>query len=154
MPPEYVEDCLEAGGSRIEQLANNFAAALLIPESSLDACEDWSHLSPEALVYRLNSVANHLSVTSSALRWRLAALGKLKSTQAKAIPEEALGNNGHDAPQGELPELFSGPFIDVMGRAIDQGRVSVRRLAGLVDMTIEDLDALFAGHGVQFPSSL
>ena len=154
MPPEYVEESLETGGSRIEQLANNFAAALLMPESSLDAGDDWSHLSAEALVSCLNTVADHLSVTSSALLWRLTALGKLKSAQAKAIPEEALRNNGHDAPQGELPELFSGPFIDVMGRAIDQGRVSVRRLAGLLDMTIEDLDALFAGHGVEYPSSL
>ena len=154
MPPEYAEESVETGGSRIEQLANSFAAALLMPESSLDAGDDWSQLSAEALVSCLNTVADHLSVTSSALRWRLAALGKLKSAQAKAIPEEALRNNGHDTPQGELPELFSGPFIDVMGRAIDQGRVSVRRLAGLLDMTIEDLDALFACHGVENPSSL
>ena len=154
MPPEYAEESLETGGSRVEQLANNFAATVLMPESSVDQGDDWPRLDGDKLVSRLNAVADRLSVTSSALRWRLVALSKLKAAQARAIPEEALRNNGHKTPQGELPDLFSHLFIKVMGRAIEQGRVSVRRLAGLLDMPIEDLGALFARHGVDCPFDL
>jgi len=47
--------------------------------------------------------------------------------------------------------LFSRPFMDVLGLAIDEGRVSVRRAAGLLDLTVEDLAELFAAHGVRSP---
>ena len=39
--------------------------------------------------------------------------------------------------------------MDVLGLAIDEGRVSVRRAAGLLDLTVEDLAELFAAHGVR-----
>ena len=154
MPPEYAEESRETGGNRVEQLANNFAGALLMPEASVGRSEDWSRLDNDKLVSCLNAVADHLSVTSSALRWRLVALGKLKSGQAKAIPESALRNNGHVATLDELPDLFSNLFIDVMGKAIDQGLVSVRRMAELLDTPIEELEALFANHGAAHPSGL
>ncbi|MCY4441865.1 MAG: hypothetical protein OXE53_16865 [Deltaproteobacteria bacterium] len=35
-----------------------------------------------------------------------------------------------------------------MAAAIDQGHVSVRRAAALVGLPIEDLEELFAAHGV------
>ena len=118
-----------------------------MPESSVDREAEWLRLDDDMLVSRLNAAADRLSVTSSALRWRLAALGRLKPGRAKAIPESALRNNGHPVSHDMLPDLFSDPFIDVMGRAIDQGLVSVRRMAGLLNMTIEELEDLFAEHG-------
>ena len=151
MPPEHVEENLERGGGRVEQLANNFAAALLMPENSVRQVENWRHLSDEKLIGRLNRLADDLAVTSSALRWRLVALGCLKSERANAIPEAALRNNGHDEPSGDLPELFSKMFMDVMGKAIEEGYVSVRRLAILLDLPVEDLAGLFASHGLDHP---
>lgn len=148
MPPEHMEESLDTGGNRVEQLANNFAGALLMPESSVDRGEKWSSLDDGELVSRLNATADRLSVTSSALRWRLVALGKLKPGRAKAIPELALRNNGHSTINGEMPELFSSLFIEVMGRAIDQGLVSVRRMAELLDMPIDELEVLFTDHDV------
>ena len=127
MPPAYAEERLETGGSRVEQLANNFAAAVLMPEGSVDRVDDWQRLSGEELIACLNTVADDLSVTSSALRWRLVALDKLKSAQASAIPEAALRNNGHDTPRVDPPALFSKPFMEVMGLAVDKGHVSVRQ---------------------------
>ncbi len=154
LPPAYAEERRETGGSRVEQLANNFAAAVLMPESSVDQVDDWQRLSREELVSCLNTLADDLSVTSSALRWRLVALDKLKSAQAGAIPEAALRNNGHDTPRVDPPTLFSKPFMEVMGLAIDKGHVSVRRLAGLLDLTLEDLAELFARHSVEYPVDL
>ena len=154
MPPEHVEENLETGGGRVEQLANNFAAALLMPESSVAQAQPWQHLRDEELVLHLNALADDLAVTSSALRWRLVTLGIMKSERGKAIPEAALRNNGHDEPLGDPPELFSKTFMDVMGRAIDDGYVSVRRLASLLDLPVEDLAGLFAKYGLDHPVNL
>ena len=154
MPPAHVEENRETGGGRVEQLANNFAAALLMPASSVAQVQPWQHLCDEDLVLRLNALADDLAVTSSALRWRLAALGVLKSQRAKALPEAALRNNGHDKPPGDVPELFSRTFMDVMGRAAEQGCISVRRLASLLDLAVEDLAGLFSQHGLDHPADL
>ena len=154
IPPQYAEESRETGGNRVEQLANNFAAALLMPESRVAQVEDWQHLNDQELIASLNALADDLAVTSSALRWRLVALGQLKSERARAIPEAALRNNGHDMPHGDSPDLFSKRFMKVMGRAVDKGHLSVRRLANLLDMTIEDIADLFARHGVSHPINL
>ena len=148
MPPEHVEETLETGGNRVEQLANSFAGAVLMPKDATDRVDDWESLGDRELVACLNSVADDLSVTSSALRWRLAALGKLKQARARVIPEAALRNNGHAGVERRRPELFSKPFMEVMARAIDGGFVSIRRAAGLLDLTVEDLAELFKSNDV------
>ena len=70
MPPEHSEEAMETGGNRVERLANNFAAAALMPAGELKRFGAWSNLSEEELIARLNAAADELHVTSSALRWR------------------------------------------------------------------------------------
>ena len=82
MPPEHSEAAQETGGNRVEQLANNFAAAVLMPSASLRRFGGWADLAEEELIRRLNAAADELHVTSSALRWRLVALGELKPAAA------------------------------------------------------------------------
>ena len=147
MPPEHVENALETGGGRVEQLANSFAAAVLMPKATLRKYEDWEHLDMENLISRLNHVAEELEVTSSALRWRLVGLRQLTAKKARAVPETALRHNGRE-PSAELPPLFSVPFLAVISQAIDRGFLSVRRAASLTRLTIEDLEDLFIAHGV------
>ncbi len=154
MPPEHAEAVRETGGNRVEQLANNFAAAALMPAAVLRRFGGWAELAEEALIRRLNAAAVELHVTSSALRWRLVALGELKPAAARALPEVALRNNGRTEAETPSPALFSRPFMKVMGLAIDQGLVSVRRMAGLLDVTIEGLAKLFASHGFERPVEL
>ncbi len=154
MPPEHAEDALETGGNRVEQLANNFASAILMPTPVLDRFGDWSALAEGELAGRLNAVADELQVTSSALKWRLVALGRLKPAVAKSIPDAALRNNGHEVISTNPPPLYSKPFMQVIALAVEQGRVSARRAAGLVDQTVDDLTDLFATHGVQPPVEL
>lgn len=149
MPPAHAEETVETSRKRVEQLANSFAGAVLMPEAAVDRGGEWERLADENLISRLNSVADDLSVSSSALKWRLVALGKLKRAKALALPEEALRNNGHDSVMGSPLALFSKPFVEVMGRAIDNGYVSIRRAAGLLDLTVEDLGELFAAHGIE-----
>ena len=154
MPPEYIEDASDFGGSRVEQLANNFAAAVLMPSSALGEFDRCAAFTNDELVTRLNAVADELQVTSSALRWRLAALRRLTKVRARAIPESALRNNGREAPSRELPALFSKPFAELLAEALERGYISHRRAASLCGVTIDDLEDLFAAHGVVYAIKL
>lgn len=153
MPPKHVENVGEFGGNRVEQLANNFAAAVLMPKAALEPLGDWNMLNMDGLITRLNSVADELEVTSSALRWRLVALRQLNKAKARSISEAALRNNGRQ-PSATSPPLFSKSFVEVMAKAIDQGHISVRRAAALVNLTMEDLGELFSTHGVDHAINL
>ena len=150
MPPAHVEEARDFGGNRVDQLANSFASALLMPRRVVESYGDWSRLDGSSLIARLNAVANELGVTSSALRWRLVALRHLTKAKARVIPEAALRNNGKLEKGAESkPPLFSKPFAEVVGTAIDRGHVSVRRAAKLVGLPIEGLGELFAAHGLE-----
>ena len=152
MPPEHSEEINGIGRNRVEQLANNFAGAVLMPTGVLELFGQWSHLSQDDLIARLNWVADRLQVSSSALRWRLAALGEVSQQVARSLPEDRLAYNGREATEGHPPARFSRPFMRVIGGAIDRGLVSVRRAARLLDLTVEDLADTFAAH--QVPCSM
>ena len=63
-------------------------------------------------------------------------------------------NNGRENNLVAPPALFSRPFMEVVATAIDHGHISVRRAAVLVGLPIEDLQVLFAAHGVDFAIDL
>jgi XRE family transcriptional regulator, fatty acid utilization regulator len=159
MPPEHVEDVEPKRRSRVEQLADNFAAAVLMPTAVLKRFGDWSvfaaEAKPDALIARLNEVADELQVTSSALRWRLVAMDRLDRALATRLPEAKLRNNGHGrARDGSPPPLFSKRFVEVIGCAIDEGCVAVRRVSYLLGLSIDDLADVFTAHGVEAPFDL
>ena len=94
MPPKYSEEAMETGGDRAEQLANNFASALLMPAATLAQFGSWSELDRNELIKKLNAVATELHVTASALKWRLVALGELKRSMARSLPDAELRKTG------------------------------------------------------------
>lgn len=162
MPPAHSERATTTGGNRVEQLANNFAGALLMPAEVIRRRGPWSGLDESALVERLNRVADELQVTSSALRWRLVALKQLSKSASASLPEAALRNNGR--PSVEMknggiqaekpPPRFSRRFAEVMARAVDKGLISLRRTASLLDCPVEGVGDLFAEHGFKRPVEL
>ncbi len=154
LPPKHCEEVLETGGNRAEQLANNFAAAVLMPAATLDRRGDWGTLGEDRLITQLNAVADELHVPSSALRWRLVALGHLRHSVARSLAEPALCNNGRRVATGAMPALYSKPFVEVLSLAIKGGHVSMRRVAGLLDRAVDELTDLFAPHGVELPVEL
>jgi len=154
IPPKRSETPRPTKGDRAEQLANSFASALLMPTATLERHGEWFFPAQQALVARLNSTANELRVTSSALRWRLVALGKLNRATAKSLPEDALRNNGGTTAPGKTPPPFSKPFVQALAHAVRTGHVSVRRMASLLNMTADSLPDLFAAHGLPDPTRL
>jgi Zn-dependent peptidase ImmA (M78 family)/DNA-binding XRE family transcriptional regulator len=145
MPPEHVEDASEHSKIRVEQLANNFASGVLMPAAVID------QLGPVRgeIATWLNDKAEALQVTATALKWRLVALGRLDASQANRIPDAALRNNGRDVAGREPPPLYSKAFMEVIALAINEGQMSVRKAADLLDMTIDDLTNLCATYGVE-----
>ncbi len=165
MPPERIEDNSETGRrSRVEQLADCFAAGLLMPRKAVEAAARWKELRGDALPATLNATADRLGVSSLALKWRLVSLGLIERATEKLISGDALRNNGRpngrqaglfgDAPEGDRPPLFSRKFVEIVARAIDEGRVSTRKIAGLLNLAVDDLEELFAQHGVPAPYEL
>jgi Zn-dependent peptidase ImmA (M78 family) len=152
MPPEYAEEAREVGGTRVEQLANNFAGAVLMPRDLLAKHGEWTGVSDEELTAKLKAVSAELQVSVSGLKWRLVALGKLKPARARSMADAALRQSRRK--DEAKPPLLSRPFMEVLGLAIDQGRVSVRRAADLLDLTVEDLSELFTAHGAEPPADL
>ena len=156
MPPGHIEDATETGGAnRVEQLANAFASALLMPARIIEGAADWRTLRGEALIARLNATADRLEVTATALLWRLVSLGLLERADVRAVPAASLRFNGRPAkPQGVALPLFSKRFAEIVARAVDEGRVSTRKIAALLGFSVDDLGDLFAAHGVPAPYEL
>ncbi len=78
-------------------------------------------------------------------------MGRISAQAARTIPDAALRNNGRKAEPAPPPPLFSKPFMEVLALALDEGRLSVRRAAGLLDLAAEDLADAFTAQGVQAP---
>lgn len=156
MPPVHVEDATEIGGAnRIEQLANAFASTLLMPARIVEAAADWRAVRGNSLIAQLNAAADRLEVTSTALLWRLVSLGLIEKADARAVPADALRFNGRPAkPEGKVPPLFSKRFVEIAARAVDEGRVSIRKIASILGLSVDGLGDLFAAHGVPVPYEL
>ena len=154
MPPDHRETADKPRARRAEQLANNFAGAVLMPAATLRRRGDWSELSQPDLIRKINAAADELHVAADALRRRLVSLDMLGKPAAREIPEQALRRNGRRPEPAAPPALFSEPFMDVIGRAIHRGRISVRRAARLLELTLDDLADLFPAHGLPCPFDL
>lgn len=153
-PVACAASTLGSGVRRVEKLADNFAAALLMPADQLGPSGGWKRLATSALVARLNAVADRLRVTAQALSWRLVNLGELSRETVRSLPPAALQNNGRATRQdleASPPPHFSRRFVEVIGHATADGRLSTLRVADLLGLTIEEITSLFADHGVECP---
>jgi Zn-dependent peptidase ImmA (M78 family)/DNA-binding XRE family transcriptional regulator len=150
MPPEHVEESTERSRNRVEQLANSFASAALMPSAAL---EPFGPIGDDAVAW-LNAAAEALAVTATALKWRLVALGRLELARAKEISDAALRNYGRKAISDDLPLLFSKSFVEIVAAAISEGRISARRAVDVLDMALDDLAGLCASYGLTAPFDL
>jgi Zn-dependent peptidase ImmA (M78 family) len=156
MPPVHVEDVTETGGAnRVEQLANAFASALLMPARIVESAADWRALRGDALIAGLTATADRLEVTATALLWRLVSLNLLDRVEARATDSRRLAAKKTRGTRAVAkPPLFSKRFVEIVARAVEEGRVSVRKIASLLGLSVDDLGDLFAAHSVPAPYEL
>ncbi len=146
MPPKPIEDASESGGSRVEKLANSFASALLMPRRLLERFGIWTGMGVAERAARMRTVADHFRVSVTALHWRLVAL-KFLNRQAPMLDVAALGA----AQRADTPAAFSRVFLQAMADAIAKGRLSVAKLASLLETPRYLLRDLFETHGIEAP---
>jgi Zn-dependent peptidase ImmA (M78 family) len=146
MGPEHRESNSpenRASVKRIEQLADNFAASLLMPLESLRAfidphrCNDTSHLS---------EIAGQLHVTNSALAYRLFNMNAIDElTKNKLIREHQYSY------QSTAPKLYSFKVVKLLYQSIDKGRLSARKAAKALGMNLTQLSEVFIEHEMITP---
>lgn len=131
---------------RVERLAENFAAALLMPESTMKRA--WAAKTGHGDMHeRLNEIAGEMGVSSQACKWRLRNLGLLSRAEVEGIDDGLLAAIGGLACwTGEVP-WFSGDFIGVVAKALESGRLSVKRAASLLGVPVTRLAQILQGYG-------
>ena len=146
MKPDHRESNSSEARQRVkrtEQLADNFASALLMPKASLDALLD-----PERRkdVKHLADVAVQLRVSVSALSWRLRALGRIdESTRSK------LARVRRPDAAAEQPKPFSESFVKQLHVALDKGRLTARKAAKALGLQLHELASLFVAYELSDP---
>lgn len=135
-------DTVTTWPDRIEQLADVFASALLLPADALlehikQPKEAYKHQVP---LRRLIDVARAFDVSTAALLWRLVSLGHMK----KAIVEGLLADSSFlredSAAFGPLspPERLPSRFLRLLETAYLKGEVSVGRVAEMLGQSLPE----------------
>lgn len=131
---------------RIEQLADNFAAALLMPSASIDKLIDRNRLDDIA---HLCEVAALLRVAPVALSWRLFNL-KLIGENSRRNLSSAKQRPSVSGP----PKRFSTTFVRMLHEALENGRLSARKAAKAMGLGLGGLTELFAQYDLSAPFEL
>ena len=133
-------------GKRIEQLANSFAAALLMPQASLDKLIDRNGLDDIA---HLCEVAALLRVAPVTLAWRLFNLKLIGDDMRRSLSQE----KQRPSVSGP-PKRFSPTFVKMLHEALENGRLSARKAAKAMDLGLGGLTELFAQYDLTAPFEL
>jgi Zn-dependent peptidase ImmA (M78 family)/transcriptional regulator with XRE-family HTH domain len=133
-------------GKRIEQLANNFAAALLMPRASLNKLIDGSR---QGDIAHLCEVAALLRVAPVALAWRLFNLKLIGDDTRRALSQE----KQRPSVSGP-PKRFSASFVRMLHEALENGRLSARKAAKAMGLGLGGLTELFAQYDLPAPFEL
>ena len=145
MPPRRVEplEVKPTKGNRVEQMAESFASALLMPAPVV--ASRWTSRGDEETPLWMSRTAAELRVSVPALRWRLVNLGYLSKAEAQALS----AGSRLAAPRVPQPRplLFSRRFVHRVSAAIEEGRLSLRRAASLLGLTLAELADVCAAHG-------
>lgn len=156
MPPCHIEEngALPPRYKRIEQLADNFSSALLMPRHAIASLVQKLPIPADEaeLIAWLKQGALHFHVSGQAVKWRLVSLGLLKGAAAERISDAALRiDSPEDTP---IPTRYSRRFMQTLGWGIEEGHISVRRAASIIGTTVDELSEIFSEHGLKTPFDL
>jgi len=137
--------------SKVEKLANAFAASVLLPADVLNA-EFNKLVENEKISYGdLISLARDFDVSTEALLWRLVNLNKLQPQVVQKVLNDPRFRDadrntmkGHWREPSPLPERF----VRLAFRAYKKGRLSRSRLAQLLETSLIDLPDTLAEYGL------
>lgn len=154
MPPSEIESS-EPGKKtdRVEQLADNFASALLMPQKVMKKLYE-KQRDKEDINTWLNTTAETLGVSSLALLWRLRNMGSLREEDDASVDESLLSWRGKAVNQSKRPRLFSEKFVKRIEKGIADGYVSVGKTTELLGIPREELVSVFNSYDIEAPFNL
>ncbi len=138
--------------SHVEQLADVFASALLLPEEEVR--REFSAKSEDKSISYLNlvNIARDFSVSIDALMWRLVNLNLLKKEKVQDELQSGLINDidkkqrKTDWAETDKPHL-SDRYISLTIRAFHLGRISKGKLAEYVDESYSEIPSFLLRYG-------
>ncbi len=140
MQPEWVDtdSPSKTKAKRVEQLANNFAAALLMPRRVVE--DRWKGRDDSEDIHDwINRTADGFGVTARALYFWLRNLELLSTRDRLSIVENRLTWNGRTPEENNLPNLYSRKFMEAIKNALAKGNISEKRAASILDMSTDGL---------------
>lgn len=145
MEPETVElECdtghVSARNKRIEQLADNFASAFLVP---ISVVESWGRIDGENIEEFIDLKASELNISSLALMWRLHNLGII---DAKEVDRGKLANV--QCTEVSSP-MFGRLFVSVLNEGLDKGLISLKKALSILRINIDDLVDEIHVHNIE-----
>lgn len=152
MPPRRVDRENPRGykDKRIEQLADNFAGALLMPRALIVPLWESRQNSGLSLMEWFQSGTDRFRVSVAALRTRLQVLGLFDDADRFDLQEERI-----KSPSSPKRPPFSRRYLERAATALERGDLSVRRLVGLLNADSPDqLGDWFTEHGLSKPFDL
>jgi len=151
MPPARMDVAkpLTEKGKRAEKLANKFASRLLMPKATLRA--QWEQRDQTLPIEEnLHRTGAFFQASAQAVYWRLVNDGLLNKKEVKdyrVLPDPA--------PSSEPePPLYSKEYLERLAQGLEAGRLTVRKAATILGLTIDDLADLFRQHGLEPPFEL
>lgn len=150
--PEEIYQDKDRGKSRIEQLADVFAASLLLPKEEVR--DEFETRTDNKFISHLNlvEVARDFDVSIEALLWRLVNLGLLKKENIQeelvkgAIKDIDKKHRHTDWAETEKPHL-SNRYISLAIRAFHLGKISKGKLAEYVGEKYSAISSFLIKHG-------
>jgi Zn-dependent peptidase ImmA (M78 family)/DNA-binding XRE family transcriptional regulator len=147
MPPRRIDSETPSQTSRrVEELANNFAAALLMPRATV--LEMWNARRESSLQAWLAITADELKVSASALKWRLVNLGCVSPPELPS-DGEIYAETGERNDRATQPQLFNVSFVQRIYSAVESGSLSLRKASRLLGLDTVSFARLCQAYGRQ-----
>jgi Zn-dependent peptidase ImmA (M78 family)/DNA-binding XRE family transcriptional regulator len=145
MPPRRIDSETPSQTSRrVEELANNFAAALLMPRATV--LEMWNARRESPLQAWLAITADELNVSGSALKWRLVNLGCVSPAELPS-DGEVYAETGERNERATQPQPFNVSFVHRIYSAVESGSLSLRKASRLLGLDTVSFARLCQAYG-------
>ena len=151
--PKTATGELEGGGTpehRVEQLANVFASALLLPEEPVRKALGRRKSEGRLVLADLAALAREFDVSAQALVYRLQNLGELTPEEGESILSSdafrAMDRSSHPAVWARPPDLPE-RYVRLGFTAYQKGALSKARLAELLGVGLADLSSKLEEYG-------
>jgi Zn-dependent peptidase ImmA (M78 family) len=147
MPPARLdsEPVRSAPAKRVEQLANNFASALLMPSDAVRIA--WNERGSVPSVERIVVMADEFKVSASAMKWRLANLELI--SRSERFGDAELPPAGASGRAEVKPPLFNVEFVHRVHTAVEEGMLSLRKATQILATDTAGFAELCRSYGRQ-----